>query len=85
MSCPTCSHTLIHLTSAHGMKFYWCPRCGTLKTECAAGHDDVSTPTLVERCRTFEEADLRTGDFPPFLHAWAKLGIHESIHPEGER
>jgi ssDNA-binding Zn-finger/Zn-ribbon topoisomerase 1 len=80
MACPTCSHTMVHLTSAHGMKFYWCSRCGTLKTVCAAGHEDVSTAALVSRVKDLE--DLLGPNFKPHLH---RIGILESIRPEHER
>lgn len=34
MPCPTCNHTMHNLGLAEsGKRTFWCPRCGTIKTE----------------------------------------------------
>ena len=73
MACPTCSATM----HAMGCKisdrdFFWCPRCGTIKS-CDA---DVGVPMLVERCREFGKMYL-ISNAP--RAAWKRLGIAESI------
>jgi hypothetical protein len=67
---------------------FWCPRCGTLKTEIRGksylNHpegedvvvaDQMEYPLLVSRCREYEP---NLG--PHWLQLWRKLGIHEAIH-----
>ncbi len=81
MPCPTCSHTMQQLgcCTDTGLKFFWCPRCGTLKpcdTEAAA-------PALVSFCRRYEQAVMIDGA-PPTLN-WERMGIAESINVPRER
>lgn len=46
MACKTCDHTMQRVND--GTPFvYWCPRCGTLKTE--AGHPEFEEPKIVKR------------------------------------
>ena len=33
--CPTCGHTVQRVNEGVGPKTWWCPRCGTLKTDSA--------------------------------------------------
>ena len=33
MACPVCDHTMQWVVGSNVRKFYWCPRCGTLKEE----------------------------------------------------
>lgn len=73
MSCPNCDHTMQQIDVS---KYFWCPRCGTLKPEDGF----AETPKLVLRCRDFEHfvnEDLSV--------AWHRLGIEESINPPGNR
>lgn len=35
MACPVCNHTMQNI-GATGQRIFWCPRCGTLKTESAS-------------------------------------------------
>ena len=41
MSCPVCSHTMQSLVN----RYYWCPRCGTIKDVGA----EICAPRLVGR------------------------------------
>lgn len=52
MPCPTCDHTLTNLgLDQGGRRTFWCPRCGTIKSETTEGWVDVGTPKLVPLCR----------------------------------
>ena len=66
MSCPTCDHTMQIVAG----QVSWCPRCGTIKMD-----NESEAPTLVGRCRTFE--NLLNG---AFLRPWIIEGIAESIN-----
>jgi len=50
MSCPTCDHTMQGLLPAQASEFrqfFWCPRCGTLKTSDGE-REEIESPLLVE-------------------------------------
>jgi hypothetical protein len=70
------------------MKFYWCPRCGTLRTretwEQAPPDDDDAVPMLVERCRKYALNRLQTPQSLDY-DEWCRLGIAESINVPAER
>lgn len=45
MSCQECSHTMQGLGKVEsGMRYFWCPRCGTLKGDHELQSPDWSTP-----------------------------------------
>lgn len=43
--CPTCGHTVQRINEGVNPKTWWCPRCGTLKTD---GVPDNEHPKLLE-------------------------------------
>ena len=53
MSCPTCDHTMQNL-GVDNQRIFWCPKCGTLKTE-SGDHSEVEqtiwTKRLIESAR----------------------------------
>lgn len=77
MPCSVCSHTLHKVCrSTDGRDVFWCPRCGTLRTDYG-GFGDDHLPKLVERCRQFEKTmDARD------CARWHSVGIKESIEPK---
>jgi hypothetical protein len=77
MACPTCEHTMQNLGVPEA-RYFWCPRCGTVRSVAPDGFENVSTPLLVGRCRRFEE------ECPP-RRDWHWLGIEESIYRPEER
>lgn len=86
MTCPTCDHTMHQLGCCviTGMPFFWCVRCGTIKT-C---DNEPAAPALVTRCQTFEDALANpiTGAVGANLRLlWHTLGIDESINVPGRR
>lgn len=50
MACGTCDHTMqnLGLDPAGGRRTWYCPRCGSLRTECWVG-DDVYVEDTVPR------------------------------------
>jgi hypothetical protein len=50
MPCPTCDHTLQHVNNGEP-RVFWCPRCGTLKTE--HGVPEYEVPKLIQRIDVF--------------------------------
>lgn len=87
MSCPTCGHTMqsLGMMEMSAIRYFWCPRCGTLKSE-RCGHDFIESPKLVERCREFGKNHLaeHTVSIKDFK-AWTGLGIAESINTPEDR
>ena len=45
MPCPTCDHTM-HNLGVESQRIFWCPRCGTIKTEVDEQHHVISLPRL---------------------------------------
>lgn len=43
MACPNCDHTMQNL-GVNGQKVWWCPRCGTVKSEDRHGFVTISHP-----------------------------------------
>ena len=43
MACNNCDHTMQNTGENGGRQVYWCPRCGTLKTQ--GGVPEYETPT----------------------------------------
>lgn len=84
MPCPTCDHTMqsFGVLVENGARIYWCPRCGTVKTDF--GEDDkrneTDTPRLPFRVREFIRL---TSDKKECRRAWTD-GLYEScmINPE---
>ncbi len=79
MACPTCGHTMHRIVERH----FWCPRCGSLLAMRVPGMPDmdVSVPSLVERCREFQEHNILLNSYKA---AWRQTGIQEAISlPEG--
>lgn len=93
MPCPTCDHTMQSLFPAgESQRWYWCPRCGTLKGETDDGEEPTADrPKLVDRCREFTvkiEADVpQYGEGALKLLGWLQqVGIDEAIRrPEHRR
>ena len=46
MSCKTCNHTMQRVNDGLP-KVFWCPRCGTLKSE--VGYPEYEEPKIVQR------------------------------------
>jgi hypothetical protein len=91
MSCPTCDHTMESIgVTAEGLRYFWCPRCGTLRSKngmAETGHDEITHPKLVDRCRGFV-ADFCSGelkDLNEVSHSLNYHGIEEAIHIPSER
>lgn len=75
MSCPTCDHTLHEMgCRTTGMPFFWCPRCGTMKT-CDGV---IVKPSIVDSCREFESTIV--GVCAEHSYQWKAFGIAESIN-----
>lgn len=56
MPCPTCDHTMQavgHETNMPTSYIYWCPRCGTMKSDATDDATGVGVPSLVDRCVEF--------------------------------
>jgi hypothetical protein len=87
--CPKCDHTLqnLGLTDADRRTF-WCPRCGTLKTEIAhmgREYEQVETPKLVACVRSFVGMIAAT-DAGRWLKEQAEVsGVLESACKPSER
>lgn len=79
MSCPTCDHTMTAIgCRVSDRDFFWCPRCGTIKT-CEA--EEAVVPDLVRRCRKFIDTAGTAFALIPSLHEqWQWVGIKESIN-----
>ena len=58
MSCPICSHTMQNV-GLEGRRVFWCPRCGTLKTE-AGDNASFEAPKLVGYIREAEATTVIT-------------------------
>jgi hypothetical protein len=63
-------------------RWYWCPRCGTVREVVAlhAATPFYQTPSLVGRCQQFEDT---LG--PRWGELWVSLGIQESLWPPNAR
>ncbi len=85
MPCPTCSHTLQGIgQTTDGRRHFWCPRCGTLRSE-AGKHADTEAPKVVGYLRSFYRM---ISDSPEgrALRSLARIeGIEESILTQQER
>lgn len=87
MPCPSCGHTLARIcTEAETVDHWHCERCGTMVARYPNGHENVYVPKLVERCRQFEQAEIRALDpLHPAPKLWHRLGIAESINVPSNR
>jgi len=83
MACDTCGHTMHSMgCRTTDLPFFWCPRCGTIKT-CDAV---VGVPALPERCRRFRDlAENGMGLSPASAALWHRLGIAEAINLPQDR
>lgn len=69
MSCPTCDHTMHNLgLDQAGRRTFWCPRCGTIKTETEAkpgvlGWEEHQMPYWTKRMTCSEWLTLRAEVF----------------------
>ncbi len=89
MPCPKCDHTLQNLgLDKPGRTVFWCPRCGTLKTELhhmGKTYETHETPKAVECMRAFVMMIDGTGT-GRFLKSQAALsGVLESTRRPDER
>jgi hypothetical protein len=98
MSCPTCGHTMsnLGLDQAHRRTF-WCPRCGTIKTEFDVTvtddfggsvrrvNEEHGTPFLVTSCRRFAPSLKALSPYTGAETAWHRLGIPEAINLPADR
>jgi len=50
MSCPTCDATMQRVNEGVNPKVWWCPRCGSIKSE--PGVPECETPKIVERAKS---------------------------------
>ena len=54
MPCPLCNHTMQNLGLAtSGSRTFWCPRCGTLKTE-SGDFSELEIPRWTKMLSKFE-------------------------------
>ena len=74
MSCPTCDHTMQNLGLAQsGARVFWCPRCGSLKTESTGGFVETEQPALVQRVKdAIIEVSIAGNVFVP-LQDWRSI------------
>ena len=73
MPCPTCTHTMQNLGLAqNGKRTFWCPRCGTIKTE-SGQHEEHEKPMLVTRVRDAKIEPLCTGNIMVSLYDWKSI------------
>lgn len=79
MACPTCDHTVQQVE----LGVYWCPRCGTLLRGDIFAGSDTAVPTLVSRCREYQ--DIVRPAMPEDFAEWDRLGIGESINTPADR
>lgn len=80
MACPTCLHTMHSLGKIQETSVFWCPHCGTIKTDLASHEPDISVPYLVDRVKRFRAlANEGQGLLPGDAALWHRLGIGESI------
>lgn len=97
MPCPTCDHTLATITSAEGMCYRRCDRCGTIvvslidpaeASKYEASFPRVYAPKLVFRCRKFISVIGATVPNPHLAAVnteWHRIGIAEAINKPEDR
>jgi hypothetical protein len=87
MACPTCGETMKNLGgSPPAQRYFWCPRCGTLKRDDPLSGDIFNeAPKLVERCREFERTGFGVNIADKIREAWRRLGIAEAINTPASR
>ena len=54
MACKPCTHTMQRIAD----KWFWCPRCGTLKRDYETLDPEWFTPKLVNLARTLGKVGL---------------------------
>jgi hypothetical protein len=91
MRCPTCDKTLeqVHYGKT-GICHFHCPCCGTWVATDASMRVEKHVPSLVERCRAFEQAlhdahPMDLGTITQLRQEWHSIGIHEAINLPAER
>lgn len=87
MACPSCDHTMQNIGIVNPevqTPLYWCPRCGTLKSN-GSGEGNY-TPKLVQRVRDMSHR-IESAPNQDINKACWKAGIWESvfIRPELSR
>ena len=70
MPCDICNHTLQNM-GVEGQRIFWCPRCGSVKTENGDFHE-TSQPMLVSRARKAYDGSLKTSSYN-----WATVDIKD--------
>lgn len=75
MACPTCDTTMQRIGAGSDIKYYWCPRCGTLRVVSMTVQED-GIPTLISRVRLVRVKDQ---------DEWNRLGIEEAINLPNNR
>lgn len=59
MACKICDHTMQNLGLAQsGARVFWCPRCGSLKTENPDGFTEIEQTML---CKRIQDSLIETG------------------------
>ena len=84
MPCPTCTATMQSLGKVEaGFKYYYCPRCGTLKMD-DNDYEQSEIPMLVKRTRKIVEMLADPGQL--VAHEELRLaGILECVYRPEER
>ena len=61
--CPTCGHTVQRVNEGVSPKTWWCPRCGTLKTDGVPEHEPTQLTKRLIACSSGRDADRVVQDF----------------------
>ncbi len=77
MKCHNCAAPMDDLLNATHHVAWWCPRCGSLRSEYQS-HTTLHAPELLGCCREFADT---VGLPPDVAQAWLDLGIPECIQP----
>ncbi len=82
MSCQTCDHTMQKVNDG-APRVFWCPRCGTIKTEFCdnVGDAQFNEPRIVQRTATLTEAirDYLPGYSDPVAQREAQKPIDAAL------
>ncbi len=78
MACPTCDHTMQAIVAGDMAAFWWCPRCGTVRSFRSGGRVADSVPRLVEHVRSIERDEWASVAHGTELDTSAILSITES-------
>lgn len=88
MPCPSCTHTMDSL----GGGCFWCPRCGSLKSDILTTQ---LAPKIVDRLKQMRSLlllrevqwgkDDARNPYSALLESWIMFGLDECIDPPEKR